>query len=91
MAYLIEKGFPYAERRTLSGSQDKGDIAGIPSVVIECKNEKAYDLARYQDETAAEKANAGAQVGFAVFPRRSHHIGKAHVLMTLDQVIDLIR
>lgn len=89
--YLRTKGFPYAERRALSGSQDKGDVSGVPGVVIEVKNEKQVDLARYQDETLKEQENAKAQVGFAVFPRRSHHIGKAYVLCTLDQMIELIK
>jgi hypothetical protein len=89
--YLRENGFPYAERRALSGSLDRGDITGIPGVVIECKNEKKYDLARYMDETLKEQANAGAQVAFSCFPRRSHHIGDGYALMTIRQALELIR
>jgi hypothetical protein len=33
--HLNDNGFPYAERRALAGNLDKGDIAGIPSVVME--------------------------------------------------------
>jgi Holliday junction resolvase len=91
VSYLKEQGFPYASRLPLSGSKDVGDIGGVVSTVIECKNEKKIDLASYQDETLKEQANANAQVAFAVFPRRSRHIGKAYVLMTLDQVIELIK
>lgn len=89
--YLRDQGFIYAERRALEGKNDRGDISGIPGVVIEVKNEKSFDLARYIDETEAEKANAGASVGFAVFPRRSHYIGKAYALCTLDQMIELLK
>lgn len=88
--YLVIQGFPYAERRALEGTNDRGDISGIPGVVIECKNTKRLELAVWQDETLAEQKNANAPVAFCVFPRRSHHIGKAHVLMTLDQVLSLI-
>ena len=88
--YLIQRGFTNAERRALEGTNDRGDVSGIPGVVIECKDTKRLTLAEWQDETLSEQANARASVAFCVFPRRSHHIGKAHVLMTFDQVISLI-
>ena len=70
---------------------DRGDVSGIPGVCIEAKNTKTLDLAGWIDETTKETATAGAQVGFATFPRRNHATGKAYVLMTLDQVIELIK
>ena len=33
--FLRAVGFTQAERRTLGGTQDRGDIAGVPGVVIE--------------------------------------------------------
>ena len=33
--YAREHGYPYAERRAQGGKNDRGDIAGIPGVVIE--------------------------------------------------------
>ena len=89
------KGDPTDQRvRVRTGGtaeqSDRGDVSGIPGVVIEVKNTKKVDLAGWQDETLAEQANAHASVAFCVFPRRSHHIGKAYVTMTFDQVIALI-
>ena len=37
-AYLQGAGWVHAERRTLSGANDRGDVAGLPGVVIEAKN-----------------------------------------------------
>jgi len=88
--YLQERGFVNAERRALAGTLDKGDITGLPGVVIECKNVKAIDLAGWMDETLAEQKNARASVAFCVFPRRNRHIGQAYVLITFDQMLELI-
>jgi hypothetical protein len=88
--HLIARGFKYAERRALQGTNDRGDVSGIPGVVIEVKNQKQMDLAGWIDETLAEQKNAGASVAFCVFPRRNRSIGQAYVVMTFDQAISLI-
>lgn len=67
---LIAFGWPYAERRRLSGSADKGDIAGIPGLVIEAKNTRQMDLAGAVDEALCERDNAGAAHGVAWLKRR---------------------
>ena len=36
--YLQSSGFPYAERMTLSGAKDRGDIKLCPGVIAEAKN-----------------------------------------------------
>ena len=58
--YLQENGFPYAERRALTGALDRGDIAGIPLVCLEAKNARRHELAQWIDEVVKEKANAQA-------------------------------
>ncbi|AGL13860.1 hypothetical protein [Actinoplanes sp. N902-109] len=60
VGYLAENGFPHAERRALNGTQDRGDIAGVPGVVIEAKNCKTTSLATWVDEALLEQANDGA-------------------------------
>ncbi len=89
--YLQENGFPYAERRALTGALDRGDIAGIPLVCLEAKNARRHELAQWIDEVVKEKANAQAQIAAVVFPRRGHSAARAYVLMELQQFIDLIR
>jgi Holliday junction resolvase len=63
--YLLAS-FPTVERRTLSGSKDKGDIAGIPNAVGEVKAAAQLRLAEWQRETLTEMANAGAANCFLV-------------------------
>lgn len=70
VSFLRTQGFPYAERLALQGSKDRGDVTGIPGVVIEVKNEATYMFSSWLKETAVETVNAGADHGFvAAKPR----------------------
>jgi hypothetical protein len=90
--YLIEEGFTQVERRALSGTSDRGDIAGIPGWVLEAKNCKRAELAGWLDEAAIEQANDGAEFS-AVW---HHRVGRAHpsagyVTMTGATFVRLLR
>ena len=89
--YLVDAGFAYAERRALAGRADKGDISGVPGVVIECKAARRIELASWVDEMVAEKRNAGAQIGAVIFPRRNHATARAYVVLELADFVELIR
>jgi hypothetical protein len=89
--FLRENGVPHAERRALNGNTDRGDVAGIPGVVIECKNERAVALASYADETEKERANDGAAVGVAWIKRRGKTSpGAGYVLLDGHTLIRLL-
>lgn len=82
VAYLAENGWPYAERRALAGARDRGDIAGVPGVVIEAKNAARLDLAGWLAEAAAERANDGARYGVVWAKRRGKaSAGDGYVVM----------
>lgn len=70
VAYLKAHGFPYAERRVMGGVNDRGDVAGIPGVVLEVKNCARFEPAAFVDEAELEAANAGVSVFAAVVKRR---------------------
>lgn len=85
--YLVERlQNPSIERRARNGKNDRGDVAGLP-LVIEAKNVKRIDLAGWMDEAIQEAKNAGVERCVVIFPRRNHAIGRAYVLMELDQFI----
>lgn len=73
--YLVPNGFPHAERRSLKGSLDQGDITGTPGVCWEVKGgevaKKASDgqVALWLAETERERVNARAEVGVLVVQR----------------------
>lgn len=90
--YLQAQGALHTERRALSGTQDRGDVAGIPGVVIEVKNVARDGLPGWVDESEVEKRNDGAAIAFVWHKRR----GKASpadwfVTMTGAQVVDILR
>lgn len=65
--YLKVHGWPYAERRTLSGSQDRGDVSGCIGLAIEVKYANAgMKLGPWLLETGVERLNAGADHGILV-------------------------
>lgn len=68
--YLRTSGATHAERRALHGSDDRGDITGIPAVVIEAKSAARVELAAWLDEANAERDNDCADVGAVWFKRR---------------------
>jgi hypothetical protein len=68
--HLNNAGWIHAERRRLAGALDKGDIAGIPGVVIEAKNTTGYDIAGALDEAETERQNAEANYGVAWIKRK---------------------
>jgi len=61
---FLKPFWPWVERRALNGSKDRGDVAGIPFVVIEAKAAKTMRLndwlAELDDEIVAADAGTGA-------------------------------
>ena len=66
VAYLQTVGFKYAERLALSGSQDRGDITGVPGIVFEVKACQEYSFNAWLGEARAERDNANADFGIVV-------------------------
>lgn len=92
VAYLRDRGWTYAERRTLNGSKDRGDIAGIPGVVIEAKSTKTVALGAYLDEANTEALNDGANLGAVWLKRRGcPHPADGYVVMDGATFLGLIR
>ena len=89
--FLQRTGWPSAERRTLAGSKDRGDIAGIPGVVIEAKNTKSIALGTFLDEANLEALNDGAALGVAWIKRRGRTWpGHGYVVMDGDAFVSLL-
>lgn len=90
--YAQANGAPHAERRALNGAKDRGDVAGIPSVVIEAKDEAKHDLAGWANETERERINDGAAIGLTWIKRRGKASpGEGYVLMRGDIAWRLLR
>lgn len=78
------RGFPNADRLTLTGALDRGDIGLCPGVIIEAKGgeqaKNASDelIEKWLNETNREALNAHADVAFLVTQRRSVGTPNAH-------------
>lgn len=65
--FLLERGWPFVERRALRGTHDLGDITGTPGICWEVKHAGgAIKMSAWMAETETETANAGAAVGVLV-------------------------
>lgn len=90
--FLRAAGFAQAERRTLSGAQDRGDIAGVPGVVIEVKNCARDQLPAWVAEAELERDNDRASLGVVWHKRRgTTDPGRWFVTMSGDQFAALLR
>lgn len=66
------------------GALDKGDFVNTRDFVIEAKNVKSIDLAKFMAEVTAEMLNAGRRWGAAIVKRRNKPVGAAYVIEELD-------
>lgn len=89
--FLRENGHPNAERLPSESTKDRGDIAGIPGWVVECKNHRQIDLAGWCDEAEREARCAQTTRWAVVFPRRSHQTRKAYAVISLALLADLMK
>lgn len=90
--HLRANGFPHAERRLAGSSKDRGDIAGVPGVVIEVKNCERTALAAWLAEAAVEQANDGAAYGLVWHKRRGRSdAGQWYATLPAAQLVRLLR
>ena len=81
--HLRATGWPHAERRLAGSSKDRGDVAGVPGVVIEVKNCARQDLAGWLAEAETERANDRADYG-VVWHKRRGRGNAADWFVTMD-------
>jgi len=90
----MENGFPFAERRALTGAVDLGDITGTPALAWEVKNHKTYKIPAWLKETELETKNAKADFGVLVV--KPNGVGVTNTanwwaIMSLEQITNLLR
>lgn len=94
VAQYLRHTWPAVERRALSGLYDKGDIAGIPGVVIEVKNHKNYKFPEWVKETEIERVNAGADFGILVVKPNGIGVSKIDQwwsMLPLGDLVELLK
>ena len=90
--YLKGKGRKHVERRSLNGSSDRGDIAGVPGVVIEVKNHARMELSQWVSELEVEMANDKADTGVVIHKKKgTTDVGQWYATMPVDVWYDLAK
>lgn len=84
--FLRANGWPWAERRALAGNRDRGDVSGIPGVVIEAKAAKTIRLADWLKELDVEMVNDHATTG-ALFVKRIGKTGGADGFIVMHPTV----
>jgi hypothetical protein len=87
--FLQANGYPHAERRALAGAQDRGDVAGIPGLIIEVKNADKMELGMWMNELARE--TPVGDMGVVWHKRRGHtSAGAWYVTMTGSTLLEFL-
>jgi hypothetical protein len=93
VADYLKQTFPAVERRTLSGKNDKGDIAGVPGCVVEVKNQRSYKIHEWMKETDTERLNADSDLGILVIKPNGVGVSKVSqwwAVVSLETITRLI-
>ena len=93
VADYLKQTFSAVERRTLSGANDKGDIAGVPNCVVEVKNQRTYKIHAWMKETETERINAEADLGILVIKPNGVGVSKVNqwwAVVSLETITKLI-
>ncbi len=89
--YLNDAGFAHAERRLSGGPDDRGDITGIPGVVLEVKDRARLDLAGWIDQLRDEMDAADTHIGAVIHRRRGRpNVGEWYATMPVDVLVTLL-
>ena len=94
VADYLKQTFPAVERRTLSGKNDKGDIAGVPGCVVEVKNQRTYKIQEWMRETEIERQNADEEIGILVIKPNGVGVSKVNqwfCVVNLETLAKLIK
>ena len=89
--YLQGHGFPFAERAYGAGRQDdRGDIDGLPGVVLEVKCCRKLELSEWSKEAETERVNAEAAFGVVVHKRWGKQTSDSYCTLPLWQLANLL-
>ena len=81
--FAREHGFGLADRLTMKGRDDEGDVALCPGVIVEVKagakahKASAEQVAEWLAETTIERQNSGADIGLLVVAKRGYAPSRA--------------
>ncbi len=88
--FLIAEGFP-AVRLAQSGTQDIGDIGGVPGWTIEAKSTRIAALASAMDEARVEAQHAGMPYFCVIKHRDRATVDRDYVILEAGVWVRVLR
>jgi hypothetical protein len=89
VAVFRDCGHVHAERALgLGRHEDRGDVAGVPGLYIECRNRKEIELGAWMTEA---RSQCGESVPVLVVKRRGKSAYHAYAIVSLVDFAELIR
>ena len=90
--WLVSKGRKHVERRSLNGVNDRGDIAGVPGVVLEVKNCAKMELSAWLKELEVEMINDQGWTGVVLHKKKgTKDVNEWYCTMPAKVWLDLIK
>ena len=90
--FMNANGYPAVERRALQGKADRGDIAGLPGIVIEIKSGSRLALSEWVKEMQIEMVNDGSTEGYLVIkPKGKGKVEDWWIVTTVGQWLNGIQ
>lgn len=93
VTFLRGNGFPFAERRLAGATLDRGDVAGIPGLVVECKNHARMQIGDWVTELTQEMRNdPHCRTGVVIHKKRgTTDVGDHYATMPVSVWLDLYK
>ena len=90
--YMIDNGYVAVERRALQGKADRGDISGLPGIVIEIKSGSRLAIPEWLKELEIEMVNDGSTEGYLIIkPKGKGKVEQWWVIQTVGQWLNGIQ
>jgi hypothetical protein len=83
--------WPHVERQRDEGRhEDRGDIAGVPDLTIQCKDASRFAPAEWLDDVEQQQINAGNRHGLVIAKRRGLGPARGYVLTSAEGWLDMV-
>lgn len=89
--YLRENGFKQAARTRSGSDKDRGDISGVGTWVIQCKNRKTISLPAWWRETEEQAENHSSRNYCLLIKQQRKRISDAYAVVPFRLLVKLLR